>query len=174
MKGYLITNDDGRKMISLVGSQSKTTISYSRYLMSVKLGYLVPDDLEVDHKDDDKTNDDINNLQLLTKQDNILKENYRYVMTEQECFGYHCAYCETAFILTKRQVNMRMKQSKSGLAFCSTECARVLQENRSECIGKTISESDIVKIKQLKSEGLSSYKISEITGFSRNTVMKYW
>ena len=45
-----------------------------RYLMCVHLGYILPTELEVDHKDNDKTNDDFNNLQILTKEQNRIKE----------------------------------------------------------------------------------------------------
>lgn len=49
--------------------------SYARYLMSVKMGrYLNDDGSEtVDHIDNDPTNDDINNLQILSQSDNIKK-----------------------------------------------------------------------------------------------------
>lgn len=38
--------------------------------MCVKLGYIIPSDLQVDHIDDDKTNDNVSNLQLLTQAEN--------------------------------------------------------------------------------------------------------
>lgn len=174
LKGYLIANNENRKMVNLVGESCRTTITYARYLMSVHLGYEVPDGLEVDHEDDDKANDSIDNLQLLTKQENICKENYRYIMEQQDCFGFHCAVCETPFVLTKRQLNMRIKQSKSDLAFCSTVCARTSQFASGNAISKSLPEELISRIKQLKQDGYSSYKISELTGVARNTVMKYW
>lgn len=69
--GYIVVNPENRRNVILYNTgETSTTISYARYLMSVKLGYIVPDGLEVDHKDDDKTNDDINNLQILTKPQN--------------------------------------------------------------------------------------------------------
>lgn len=123
-KGYLRTGPEGRRLVDLFNSdQDRTTISYARYLMTIKLGYEIPDNLVVDHKDDNKTNDDINNLQVVTEEYNRLKEQYRYIMTEQECYGYHCAYCETAFILTRREKDKREKSSKTGLAFCSRSCS---------------------------------------------------
>jgi len=65
--GYLVTNPKNRKNICLVNNRlddTRTTISYARYLISVKLGMFISKDYEVDHIDDDKTNDNIDNLKL--------------------------------------------------------------------------------------------------------------
>jgi len=163
-KGYIVVNNQNRRNVVLFNNQSdRTTISYARYLMGVKLGYEVSDHLEVDHKDDDKTNDDINNLQLLTKEENLLKEQY------------YCAYCTDSFILTEAEVNERLAKNVE-MAFCSRSCSTNFHRyiSKTNKIGITINENEIQQIKQLRSKGLSSYKISEITGFARNTVMKYW
>ena len=37
-----------------------------------------------------------------------------------------------------------------------------------------LDEKLVIQIKQLRQDGLSSYKIADATGVSRNTVMKYW
>lgn len=72
--GFVVTNPENRKNVILYRTgKNNTTVSYARYLMSVKVGYIIPVGLEVDHIDDDKTNDDINNLQILTKQQNRKK-----------------------------------------------------------------------------------------------------
>ncbi len=121
--GYLVTNPENRRNVCLFNSnEDRTTISYARYLMCIKLGYILSDEYEVDHRDDDKTNDDINNLQILTSEQNRLKQQYNYIMNEQVTYGYHCAYCETPFLLTERQVKMRLK-ANGDLAFCSRSCA---------------------------------------------------
>lgn len=72
--GYIVTNTENRRNVCLVNSeQDRTTISYARYLMCVKLGYILSSEYEVDHIDDDKTNDSIGNLQVLTKKENLQK-----------------------------------------------------------------------------------------------------
>lgn len=126
--GYLLTNPENRQNVCLVNDSARTTISYSRYLICIKLGYMLSNEYEVDHIDNDKTNDDINNLQVLTKQQNIEKENLRYLTYNQVRCGYHCAYCELPFIVTEREKKMKIKQSKTGLAFCSRECGRHVTE----------------------------------------------
>lgn len=168
-------NADGRKLIALIKPDGKGTVtSYARYLYGVKLGHLVPDDLEVDHINDDKTDDRIENLQLLTPEQNRLKQQYHYIEHEQVCYGFECTYCETRFLLTERQVKMRLAQNVEN-AFCSRACSfNFNRENKEKAIGKTITEEQISLIKDLRSQGYSSYKITEITGIARNTVMKYW
>lgn len=168
-------NTDGRKLIALIKPDGKGTVtSYARYLYGVKLGHLVPDDLEVDHINDDKTDDRIENLQLLTPEQNRLKQQYHYIEHEQVCYGFECTYCETRFLLTERQVKMRLAQNVEN-AFCSRACSfNFNRENKEKAIGKTITEEQISLIKDLRSQGYSSYKITEITGIARNTVMKYW
>lgn len=79
-KGYLVTNSKNRKFVILYNSANdRTTIPYARYLMSVKLKRYLKDDEHVDHIDNDKTNDDINNLQILSQTENNQKEGRRRV-----------------------------------------------------------------------------------------------
>ena len=169
--GNLYVSNENRKIVSLTGGSLSYIVTYARYLMCVKLGYILPTYLEVDHIDNDKTNDDINNLQVLTKQQNIEKANLYYLTHIQTCFGYHCAHCGLPFIITERQKNMRLAQNVK-YAFCGRSCVNSFHANN--CEFKEISEIDKNRIKELRNNNLSSYKISELTGFSRNTVMKYW
>lgn len=47
-------------------NKKKIFISYSRYLMCVKEGRILSKNEEVDHIDNNKTNDDPSNLQIIT------------------------------------------------------------------------------------------------------------
>lgn len=169
-QGYLQTHQSGRKYICLVNDQTeRSIISNARYVMSVHIGQLVPEEYEVDHKDDDRTNDDIGNLQIVTEEYNRLKEQYRYIMQEQDVFGFHCAWCETPFLLTERQVKQRLSYSKSGLAFCCKECSELYQRQT-----EGLSQDVVYQIRQLREQGLSGYKISAQLNIARSSVMKYW
>lgn len=126
--GYLQKHENGRQYICLFNSEKdRSIISYARYLMCVKLGFILGDEYEVDHKDDDKTNDDINNLQVLTKEQNLIKQQWNYIENVQICYGFSCAYCTTNFILTERIVKMRMKSGVKW-AFCSRRCAALFHK----------------------------------------------
>lgn len=74
-KGYLRESDrDGRKRVDLINSKNeRTTISYARYLKCVDVGIIISCDFEVDHIDNDCSNDDIENLQILTKEEHLEK-----------------------------------------------------------------------------------------------------
>lgn len=74
------TRKDGRKHIILKlkgtgkgGFGNLTTYSYPKFLLEMKLGQKLNRNETCDHKDDNFTNDDINNLQVLTRADNIRK-----------------------------------------------------------------------------------------------------
>jgi hypothetical protein len=146
--------------------------------MSVKLGYVVPDEFEVDHKDNDKTNDDVDNLQLLTPEQNKQKQLEHWAENNFEDPTACCTNCGVFFHLDKNDLNKRLKHNKTGI-FCSKSCnAKYSLNNRLIPLSNkginSISEEDKTRIKELRKQNLSVYKISEITGFARNTVMKYW
>lgn len=169
--GYLRVESDGRRYLSLYNTQGdQTSISYARYLMCVRLGYILSSDYEVDHRNDDKTDDRIENLQVLTKEENLIKQQWRYAEYEQVWFGYICACCDYPFMITEAERNKRLAQTRSGLAFCSKACSTYYFP-----VGKAVIDPLVQdKIRLLHNQGLSSYQIAEQTGVSRNTVMKYW
>ena len=75
--GYAIYGPYGskRQIVVLVSPGHRTTMSYARYLMSLHMGRELTDNEEVDHIDDDCTNDVIENLQILTPAQNREKQN---------------------------------------------------------------------------------------------------
>lgn len=103
-KGYLVVNPEIRRNVVLFNSeQNRTTISYARYLMCVKIGYVLSNEFEVDHVDDDKTNDSIDNLQILTQQQNAAKNNRLNIIY----YKFDCCICKQDFQLTGRQLGQR-------------------------------------------------------------------
>lgn len=62
-------------LVLVTNSGEKKCTSYARYLMAVKLGRYMTEDETVDHVDNDKTNDIIENLQVLSLGDNIRKRH---------------------------------------------------------------------------------------------------
>ena len=180
--GYTHVSSEGRRYITLKkfnGGIDGT--SYARYLMSVKLGRFLTNQEEVDHIDNNKTNDDPNNLQILTPEQNREKQRLHYINNVQQKFELVCPNCGCNFSLTEREMNGRFiqirKNASLGLIYCSSSCSSIfnkLLNPTSSTIGTPITDEKIKNIKRLKQQGSSSYKISELTGVSRNTVMKYW
>lgn len=73
-RAYLREDSKCRKRLDLVNSnKDRTTIAYARYLKCVELGYILSSDYEVDHIDGDCSNDSLANLQVLTKEDHLVK-----------------------------------------------------------------------------------------------------
>lgn len=78
--GYVFKHKlTGRRYVKLYDKKGKIFVTtYARYVMATHLGRYVPKDLQVDHIDNDKTNDDISNLQLLTPRQNKDKHSATY------------------------------------------------------------------------------------------------
>ena len=137
-KGYLRISREQRRIVDLYNSDTdRTSISYARYLMCVKIGYILSNDLDVDHIDNDKTNDNIGNLQILTKLQNKIKETNRYLEEEQLSYGYICACCQAPFILAERLVKGRLAQNVV-YAFCGKSCSA-----RFHAINKSIASRNL-------------------------------
>lgn len=108
---------DGRKHVLVyLLDGTKMTISYPKYLMELHLNRELDPDLEtIDHIDRDFNNNELSNLQILTRQANASKSAKRLVETEAECL-----WCSSVFILSKSQSKNR-NNGKSG-PFCSKAC----------------------------------------------------
>jgi len=65
---------DGRLIIIIDGK----TVSYPRYLYEKHHGVKIDPAMEVDHIDDNCLNNDISNLQLLSKSDNVKKQRKNF------------------------------------------------------------------------------------------------
>ena len=83
--------------------------------MSVHLGYLIPNGIEVDHIDNDKLNDRIENYQLLKKIDNLKK------VTPKPPIECTCPVCGTVFFVAKRRLGNKAPNEKC----CSRRCGGI-------------------------------------------------
>lgn len=168
-KGYLLTRpEDDRKYVHLYNDdKDRTGMSYARYLKSVELGYVVPEELEVDHRNNDRTDDALGNLQVLTPLENKAKEWLRKA-DEIPSYGYYCASCGNPFLVDASEHAKRQAQGNQN-HYCSRGCYK----NGTPGSGGK-SDTDIAQIKALRANGKSSYQIASEMGISRNTVMKYW
>ena len=99
----------------------RTTLSYARYLMSVKLQrFLLPEE-QIDHIDNDKTNDSIENLQILTKKQNNVKEALRH---NKKVLVYKCPNCGKIFY---REYKNRNVYKNYKTICCSRRCSGKFQ-----------------------------------------------
>lgn len=113
VKGYLRVSQDGRRRLDLYNSPAdRTTIAYARYLLGVQRGYPLTDDEEADHIDEDGTNDDLGNLQVLSKSEHVKKSN---LVKSRTMVRLECPVCGCVFEREKRQVKVASPK-------CSRRC----------------------------------------------------
>lgn len=109
---------DGRKHIVIIhADKTRQTKSYPRYLLEQHIGRELTDDETCDHKDDDFTNDDIDNLQILSRADNINKAKQ-----SRAFFEFNCPMCGNLAFKPLNQVKHNHQLGKRG-PYCSRSCA---------------------------------------------------
>lgn len=119
-KGYLVVNSENRRTVILYNSpKDRSSTQYARYLLSVSLGRYLENDEHVDHIDNDCTNDDIKNLQILTKSANNKKAAR---VKGKSLSEIECPSCYKVF--TRRKGNTQAVHSKKNtITCCSIECS---------------------------------------------------
>lgn len=122
----------GRKIAILINGKLRMTMLLSRYLMSISLGRILSPDETVDHIDGDKANDSLDNLQILSRRENIIKWHKQ---NECNCEQGHsfkkelvCEICETSFFKSIKFIEYRLKTQKR--IFCSKECSYLARKKR--------------------------------------------
>lgn len=118
---YLHTNNENRKMLVLVDYDGKhTSMAYAKYLYGVWLwkieGELIPEGMEVDHINDDKTDDRIENLQLLTGTENRSKQG---ALVGKKLVLFQCPICCNYFFMHHHKTGL--VGNNTTISFCCKE-----------------------------------------------------
>lgn len=130
---YIVSNRENRKMVCLFNAINKrTTISYARYLMSVKLGRILDKNEQVDHIDNNKTNDSIDNLQLMKPEEN--RQKYFDTLQPKNIHGTYTMYhkgCRCSLCVEyHRRYRSNLKIRKNIEKIC-IHCGNVFLTDRS-------------------------------------------
>lgn len=96
----------------------KSAVMRARLMMEIHLGRRLKTSEEVDHIDDDCTNDVLTNLQVLPKLENARKDNKR---KKREWHELECPCCKKTFVTDDRQ--FKMANAKGRIPCCSRVCA---------------------------------------------------
>ena len=113
---------DGRAFVMI----EKKAIPYARYLMEQRLGRKLNDDEEVHHIDHDKTNDVIENLEVVNSTEHRKHHNpLKYKDTIEQCY-----ICGKSFTFTAKQHcnKYRERNRKPDTVdkyFCSRRCSGI-------------------------------------------------
>lgn len=98
-RGYLVTNKEPRRNVILYNSHTdRSTVSYARYLMSVSLGRLLGKAEVVDHINNDKLDDRLDNYQIISPTENVRKSSKGITYKE-----FVCPVCQVTFTLEARR-----------------------------------------------------------------------
>lgn len=123
--GRLILHKRSNRLhISLYNSEfDKLFISYSRYLYTVITNTMIPEGYEVDHIDNDFTNDNADNLQLLSRKENYKKYRKHYTKNIQKNFYIEltCNNCKKQFSKQKKRVEKENFTNQYCCKQCETE-----------------------------------------------------
>lgn len=122
VKGYLVKDKKGRMDIHLIkeckrGGKRKC-MAYAKYLWMSHNESEVPEGYQVDHINNDYTDDTIENLQLLTRYDNIKKSAQKSATTE-----IICPICGKSFMFPNRLLRFRPNPT------CSRRCGGIKSHN---------------------------------------------
>ena len=104
-------NKYNRKFLVYKNDGKHKSVYYSRYLMECHLGRYLEEWETVDHIDEDFTNDDISNLRVLSRLDNIapsVKRNHDVEMI--------CPECKVQFTIPGNKLADVIHNSKQGKA----------------------------------------------------------
>lgn len=118
-------------LILISDTKVRTTLSYARYLMSVKCGRILEKDEHVDHIDNDKSNDSIDNLQILSPDENKKKQEEFYALHNQKYTVLNCVNCEKEFKILSRNFRFHTKNGRKNFN-CSRKCAHDSLRNKRE------------------------------------------
>ncbi len=145
--GPCLHKKEQRNMIFLVPidpSKKRTTISYARYVMSVYLKRRLGPHEQVDHIDDNTTNDSLTNLQILSRQENIQKYVRGDTSPRKTLVLLRCPECLQEFVRPRRQTHLLGFKKAT---FCSRECVGKFggRRGRKEDVSDRL-EKQVIKI----------------------------
>lgn len=108
---------DKRLVIVINHGDRMQTLSYPKYLMEQHLGRKLLPHETVDHIDNNPLNNDLSNLQILSRADNVKKSH-----PTAEYVELKCKYCKKIFKRRKVVHERNIKVRKVDGPFCSKSC----------------------------------------------------
>jgi len=112
------TRRDGRKHVIIYDGITRRTMSYPKFLLQKFLGRELTKNETADHINNNFTDDRLENLQVLTRGDNIRKS-----FPGKETLRFECPVCHFFFQREARYYrHNQISQGKTG-PFCSRQCA---------------------------------------------------
>ena len=106
---------------------SKGLYPLHRVIAENKLGRLLAPGEIAHHVDEVKTNDDPENIVVMTNAEHSSAHAIERSPDHIQC---ECGYCGAGFVLTPCIYRLRIKRNKFGMLFCSVSCGARYQKGR--------------------------------------------
>lgn len=139
-------------------------VLHHRVVMENHLGRLLTENEVVHHLNEDKKDNRIENLEVMTKEEH----GRHHGQTGRQNSILQCAYCHKVFV----RFTNRVYNNKTG-HYCSRSCNGKANNTSTSQIGQPLPVELIQQIKELASKGASGYRIAKELGISGNTALKY-
>lgn len=117
VRGPYTWKDSGRKYYQLVSGNRTTTQLVSRITVEVSIGRRLMKDEVVHHRDEDVTNDCLDNLEILSRESHARGHSIKLAELSSKC-----VWCSAPMVLSKNQMRPIEQRRKSG-PFCSRKCS---------------------------------------------------
>ena len=114
---YTSKQDNRKRIIIITDENSRTTMSYARYLVEQSIGRPLLSDEDVHHKDGDVTNDSLGNLEIINHRDHCRF----HALKPKHDLETNCIWCEQSFVIPAEKIRDRSR-GKTG-PFCSRNCS---------------------------------------------------
>lgn len=194
---YSTIDNNGYKRINFTHKGKLWTMQSHRLIWVAFNGPTTNSKLVVNHINGIKSDNRLTNLELITNAANVQhahrtkliiplvaeeKPNSTFSNAEVLELRREFSKLKTTVVHIAEQFNchtITVKQMLTGITYSSilsedtVACFNILKHKK-RIASNSISNTMIKEISTLKAQGLSSYKISDKLGVSRNTVMKYW
>ena len=118
VRGIYIRKSDNRNLVYEKNVEKKTFCmkAYARYLVEQHLERFLKEEEEVDHIDRIRTNDNIENLQI------VLARDHRQIDSlKAKKILFNCVFCNQQFLKAKNTNRWRRENGHAG-PFCSKKC----------------------------------------------------
>jgi predicted RNA-binding Zn-ribbon protein involved in translation (DUF1610 family) len=126
------------------GGLKRRTISYARYLMSVHIGRELSASEHVDHIDNNKMNDAIENLQIVSLHENNRKAS---ALLTKRMVDFKCPYCGKEFTKPAAcSISKKNKHYYSCSRVCSGKFSSMLSKDKTDPLVVKALEENIIRV----------------------------
>lgn len=168
VKVYVVTNKEPRRMAILLREDgSRKVYSYAKYLYTSHYKTEIPEGYEVDHINNNKLDDRVENFQLLLRADNIRKSHRKPVYVERVC-----PVCGKHFMYRKHDLPGHPNPC------CSRHCGGILSVTVAKERGTYVHRQNKIQISynellQAHDELKTWDKVADYYGVSLATIKRY-